>query len=326
MAECAPVLLLAFNRPDATRRLLDSIRAVEPRRLLVALDGPRDGNKEDVRNCAAVRRILAEGINWHTKRLDNISNTNMGLRSRVASAIDWAFGHTDRLIVVEDDCLPSMSFFMFCSELLEKYADDDRVGSICGSNFQRQPINYPSSYYFSRYSHCWGWATWKRAWTGYDVSMADWPVVRASGWLEEIFSHPREAGYWRKIFDDTEAGRINTWDYQWVYHCWKKNQLAAIPAVNSVKNIGTGSSATNTRDKEEGKHHLTAEEIATPLIHPLEPTRHLEADTYSQRFVFGLAKDTSLIGRGSRLFNRLKRSLSKRIERITSCFSAVFRR
>ena len=326
MAECPPVLLLAFNRPDATKQVLDAIRAVEPKCLLVAVDGPRDGNEEDTRNCAAVRRILDEGVNWKTQKLENVSNTNMGLRSRVASAIGWAFSYTDRLIVVEDDCHPSQSFFRFCNELLEKYADNDRVGSICGSNFQRQPFNCPSSYYFSRYSHCWGWATWKRAWEGYDVDMADWPLVRASGWLEKMCPDPRESGYWRKIFDDTQAGRINTWDYQWVYHCWKNNQLAAIPSVNLVKNIGTGSSATNTRDEEEGKHHLTAEEIATPLIHPAEITRHLDADAYSQHFVFGLAKDTSLIGRSSRLFVRLKRSLGKRIERTISSFSAVFRR
>jgi hypothetical protein len=326
MAEFPPVLLLAFNRPDATKQVLDALRRVEPKRLFVAIDGPRNGNEEDTRNCAAVRRILDEGVNWQTQKLENISNTNLGLRSRVASAIDWAFGYTDRLIIVEDDCLPSKSFFMFCHELLERYADDDRVGSVCGSNFQKQPFNYPSSYYFSRYSHCWGWATWKRAWAGYDVDMADWPHVRASGWLEEIFPHPLESGYWKEIFDDTQAGGINTWDYQWVYHCWKNGQLAAIPAVNLVKNIGTGDSATNTRAREVGKHHLTAEEIATPLVHPLALTRNVDADAYSQHFVFGLAKDTSLIGRSSRLFIRLKRSLGKRIERTISSLGAVFRR
>jgi hypothetical protein len=308
MSECPPVLLLLFNRPDATRRVLERLRTIKPTQLLVAADGPRTGHSDDIESCAAVRSVITQGVDWNTQKMEvNFAPANMGLRFRVSSAIDWAFNHTDRLIILEDDCLPSRSFFEFCGELLDRYADDEEVGSVCGCNFQRQPFQSHHSYYFSRYSHCWGWATWKRAWSGYDVDMSDWPARKESGWLEGIFPHPLEAGYWRKIFDDTYHRKINTWDYQWVYHCWNNQRLAAIPAVNLVTNIGTGSSATNTRDPEEGKHHLPAGELNAPFLHPHEVTRNAEADSYSQKFVFGWAKDMSPTGRLLRLLRKARR-------------------
>ncbi len=305
---CAPVLLTVFNRPHETRRVLACFRRVRPATIFIAADGPRTGRVADQALCEEVRSIVTGQIDWPAKVMIDFAPRNQGLRRRMASAISWALRHEDRVIVLEDDCLPDPSFFRFCTELLERYADDQRVGVITGDNFQPEGFTCNASYYFSRFPHCWGWATWRRAWELYDDKMSDWPAIRETGWLKDLFPHRLEELYWRKIFDETYRGKIQSWAYRWTYSCWRWQMLTATPAFNLVTNIGIGAAATNTRDAELGKHGLAAEALSFPLVHPANVLRNISADGYAQQHAFGQAKDRSLQGRLHRLIAKLTRS------------------
>jgi hypothetical protein len=126
-----PVVLIAFNRPRVTARVLDALREVKPSRLFVIADGPRPGNREDVERCARVRTLI-EGIDWDCRVEKRYAESNLGLEANVELGLDWVFSQVDRAIVFEDDCIPDPSFFDYCEELLERYADDERVWLIAG--------------------------------------------------------------------------------------------------------------------------------------------------------------------------------------------------
>jgi hypothetical protein len=307
--QSAPVLLTVFNRPHETSQVLRNLREVRPIKMFIAADGPRIGNAEDKQLCDEVRHLVTKEIDWPAKVLIDLAPHNLGLRRRMASAITWALENEDRVIVLEDDCLPDPSFFRFCSELLDYYADNPRVGVITGDNFQLKGFKSDNSYYFSRYPHCWGWATWRRAWGLYDDRMSDWPEVRESSWLGDLFPHPLDALYWRQIFDKTYSGEIQSWAYRWTYSCWRHDLLTATPIRNLVTNIGTGAAASNTRDLEEGKHGLEVCALTFPLVHPASVARHPPADDHAQQRAFGQAKDPSLRGRVVRLTLKMKRKL-----------------
>jgi hypothetical protein len=298
---CAPVLLTVFNRPRETGQVLDRLKLIRPDKILIAADGPRVMNTQDYSLCEDVRRLVLDAIDWRAEVKTEFASTNLGLRKRMASAISWALEQYDRVIVLEDDCLPDPTFFRFCTELLDRYNTEHRVGAITGDNFQSKEFDCGESYYFSRYPHCWGWATWRRAWRLNDNEMSDWPQVRETSWLDSIFREPLEALYWHQLFDDTYSGKIDTWDYQWTYACWRHHMLTATPCRNLVTNVGIGEAATNTRDVESDKHHRDAFALAFPLRHPLSLSRKKDADCYAQQTVFGRAKDPSLLGRMQRL-------------------------
>jgi hypothetical protein len=309
MKSCAPVLLTLFNRPRETLQLLTRLKQVRPRKIFIAADGPRSGRVDDHALCEEVRSLITEQIDWPAEVFTDFSTHNLGLRRRMASAITWALEFDDRVIVLEDDCIPDPSFFRFCTELLDYYEGDRSVGVITGDNFQPTGFRCEASYYFSRYPHCWGWATWRRAWRFYDDGMSDWPEVGRTDWLETLFPNPLEALYWKNIFNETHEGKIQSWAYRWTYTCWRRGMLTATPAVNLVTNIGTGPTATNTRDVEENKHGQAAQDLGFPLRHPAAVTRDHDADAYAQRHAFGAAKDRSFAGRFKRLCEKIKNTL-----------------
>ncbi len=283
----APVVLLVFNRPQHTRRMLEQVRRARPATLLVVADGPRADAPGDESACAEVRRLTLELVDWDAQVLTNFSSENLGLRRRVASGLSWAFEQVDRAIVLEDDCVPHPSFFRFCSELLEHYAGDTRVGAITGDNFQAQPFSCAHSYYFSKYNHCWGWASWRRAWRFFDESVALWPELKARGWLAGLFPNEGQARYWADKLDGVHQRRVNSWAFGWMFACWSQNMLTATPKVNLVSNIGFGGDSTHCLDPGSPMANLPAAGIDFPLTHPPTCVTNYLADHYIQETVFG---------------------------------------
>ena len=292
-----PIVLMIFNRPAVIQQVFNEIRKISPAKLFVIADGPRRGMEDDVEQCAAARKIL-EQVDWECQVLKNYADVNLGCKLRVASGLDWVFSLVEEAIILEDDCLPHPTFFPFCQELLEGYRDDKRIMTISGNNFQYGQRRTTDSYYFSRYPHVWGWATWRRAWKCYDVDMNLWPAVRAGRWLFDILGSRRAdvkngqchfdvmasmkaIEYWYKIFDSTYEGKINTWDYQLVFASWLQNGLNIMPNVNLVSNIGFGADATHT--KVPGRcANMPVKAVVFPLQHPPFIIRDAAADDYTQ--------------------------------------------
>lgn len=273
-----PVVFFAFNRPDVTRRVFERIAAQKPARLFLIADGARNATESKL--CEEVRSIITN-VNWSCDVQTNFATENMGCRARLSSGISWALERSEEVIILEDDCLPHPDFFRFCSELLARYRTDERVFSISGDNFQRESRGY--SYYFSRYPHVWGWATWRRAWQKYDVDLASWPELSRNHSFRELVKGP--AGrYWARNFDLICKG-FNTWDIQWTFACLLNQGLTILPDKNLVSNIGFGAEATHTKRKSP-LEALGTTELDWPLRHPPFVARNEAADEFTEHRVF----------------------------------------
>lgn len=232
------VAFLIFNRPDTTEQVFAAIRQARPETLLVVADGPRPGKSGEAEACAKVRAII-EQVDWPCTVLKNYSEVNLGCKERVSSGLDWVFEQVEEAIILEDDCLPHPDFFLFCEKLLEHYRHDDRVMMIGGTNYLIDRLRIPEGYAFSRYFAIWGWASWRRAWRHYDVTMQKWPRFRDEGQLRGFYADGYMRRFMTATFEGTHSGRINTWDSQWFFTCLLNNGLSVIPRRNMISNIGT---------------------------------------------------------------------------------------
>ena len=239
----AAVVLFAFNRPETTARVFAAIRAARPSRLLLVCDGPRADRAGEAERCAEVRRIVG-AVDWPCEVERNFSDVNLGCRVRISSGIDWVFARTDEAIFLEDDTLPDATFFRYCDELLARYRDDARVMMISGYNALGDSRATVESYWFSAVSRIWGWASWRRAWSGYDVQMTAWPAFRLSPAWQKLSAEEREVcGPW---LDAVHAGLQDTWDAQLLLLAWQKEALTVIPRRNLIENLGFGADSTHT--------------------------------------------------------------------------------
>ena len=233
-----PILFLGYNRPEFTEKTLDRIIQINPTSLFISLDGPNPSKKNDTEKCKLVQDIIRK-ISIPNGTLNvRINKSNLGCKISVKSAIDWFFENVEYGIILEDDCFPSFSFFPFCKDLLTKYYHDERISHISGSNFQHGICRGLTSFYFSKYTHIWGWATWRRAWKDYDISMKDFensPLFNGKN-----ISLPID------LMRDVYLGKINTWDIQWFYTNIMFSRLTIIPNVNLVRNLGFNNEATHT--------------------------------------------------------------------------------
>jgi hypothetical protein len=261
-----PILLIMWNRPALLAGLLDILDTLQPQRLYVACDGPRADdphNQELVQRC---RALIEERVRWPVQLQTRYASANQGCRTGVAAAISWFFEQESEGIVLEDDVHPDPSFFPYMQELLERYRDDARIGSISSHHFHRQPSGGASSYRFSIYTHCWGWGSWRRAWQHYDYALSSWPAFREAGLLEGLGDRGFQR-YWRHILDATAAGAIDTWDFAWTYSHWRAGLLSCVPDRCLVRNAGFGPEATHT--VAEDCPLPPPEAMTFPLEHPL---------------------------------------------------------
>jgi hypothetical protein len=283
-----PIAFIIFNRPDTTLKVFNQIREIKPSQLFVIADGARNYKEGESEKCQQARKII-DLIDWECELSTNYSDVNLGCKKRISTGLDWVFSQVEEAIILEDDCLPDLSFFKFCEELLDKYRDDARIFAISGDNFQfgKQRTNY--SYYFSLYNHCWGWATWRRAWQHYDVQMKLWETIRDRNLLNDIFQNPFMARYWHHKFQEVYTGKIDTWDYQWTLGCWLQSGLTILPNLNLVSNIGFDHAAsTHTKNRNSPFANMPAETMQFPLQHPPFIIRDTQADNFTYRKMFSL--------------------------------------
>ena len=287
------VLFLVFNRLDTTKQVFEAIRQAKPPRLYVAADGARANKEGEADKVQAVRDYIMQNIDWKCEVKTLFQEENLGCKYAVSGAITWFFENEEQGIILEDDCLPSQSFFLFCEELLERYKDDMRVGQITGDNFQNGIKRGDGDYYFSVHNHIWGWATWRDRWKEYDVSLAGMEDVE---FLWQVFNDTDEKKYWEKIFYKMKNNQIDTWDYQWSFALWNVKMLTITPNINLVKNIGFGVDATHTKLETKFSNLKTSNIIVSS--HPRKVVRNYEAD----RYIFLLSKPSNVVVRIFKFF------------------------
>ena len=245
----AAVLVIAFNRPLLFKNVIDKLLHLKIPKIYIHIDGPRPENIDDQQAQNQINLIVSNLVydpsvsSIYLKR--NI--LNRGCKYGVYEAITWAFSKEDSLIILEDDVVPSGIFFDYCNRMLTRYRNNESISMISGVNFGKvQKTSYKTNIFST-----WGWATWRDRWSDFDLELRsfnedafDWPQIRSlqnRGYVE----------YWRTIIKLCRAGKLDTWDYQWVAHNWQKNRCSINPAVSLVENVGYGEHATHTKNRND---------------------------------------------------------------------------
>ena len=279
------VLFLVFNRPNTTKQVFRKISQIKPSKLYIACDGPRTEHEMERKKIEKVRQIVNK-IDWPCNLKTLFRDKNLGCKKGVSSAISWFFSYEKQGIILEDDCVPHLDFFYFCENLLIYYSKDKRISAITGNNFQNGRLVGNASYYFSKYTHCWGWATWRRSWKNYDGEIKFWPHWKTLKSWKKIIPNKVEQKYWSDIFDHTKKKFNDSWAYPWIASVWYHNGFTVTPNVNLVSNIGFGKDASHTTIKNDYLSNLKKKRLAA-IIHPKLVKIDEEADDYVFEWIFG---------------------------------------
>ena len=268
-----PVVITVFNRPEKTKILIEALKPVEPQKIYVIADGPRENHPTDKSKVIEVREIIDKETTWNCEIFKIYAEKNMGGPERVPTGLDIVFEKEEKVIILGDDCIPVPQFFQFTDILLEKYKNDFRIGTICGFNlefnFWGNPIDgkRDTSYFYSKIPASWGWATWKRVWLNFDRNMADFPKVlqnKQFNYISEINAVQR---FFKNKYSLFYKGLKNNWDYRLTYSLFIQGQLSIIPNCTLVANIGADGSGIHY-DKKDYVSLKKAADVAMPLIHP----------------------------------------------------------
>jgi hypothetical protein len=267
-----PLLLIIYNRPDKVKELILSLSKIKPQNIYVFCDGPK--NKEDEGNVKQSRELISK-INWTKKIKTNYLTKNKGCKNGVNASLDWFFANVKEGIILEDDCIPNLSFFKFTSELLEYYKNNKRISIITGFNAGNKLKNYKYDYYFSIYGGVWGWASWRNRWQEYRKSN-----------LSNLLSNKRllislkdkgVSSFFIKNVKDSISGKLNTWDYMWTFYNMTEGRLSVVPQKNFISNIGFGEDATHTKSLSD-MAKIKREKLDKKISHPVDVLPSKEID------------------------------------------------
>ena len=298
------VLFIIFNRADLACAVFEKIREAQPKRLYIAADGPRKDRTDEPEKCELTRKSILDMIDWDCELKCKFEDQNLGCKIAVSSAIDWFFSLEEEGIILEDDCLPDATFFRFCEEMLSLYRANETVRMITGTNF-RPSEAAANTYSFSSCFSIWGWATWRRAWSSYDVQMKTWKQNLENGSFKRLFEDRRIFYYWHDMFDKVHGGKIDTWDYQWVYSCLIAKGFSVIPSANLISNLGFREDATHTRNESNACALIKTTELMFPLKHPDKVEKSINMDDFIYREIFKVFKKYSYHKRLERYLRKL---------------------
>lgn len=280
-----PILFLVFNRPSLTQIVFDEIKKVKPKNLFVAIDGPREENKNDTININKIVEIFKD-IDWQCDVKILQRDKNLGCGLAISSAIDWFFSNVEEGIILEDDCVPSIDFFNFCTEMLSKYRDNYEVMAINGSN-PLSSVLIKEDYFYSKYNFVWGWATWKRSWELYEFDLQkERSNTRLINLIKSFKIDYISIRSWYKHLNQVCNGETDTWDYQWMYTCWKYNGLVITPRVNLIRNIGNFENPTHGV-VNSSYLNLDVIKLDFPLTKPNKIARNIRIDKKIAKYRFG---------------------------------------
>ncbi|SEW49657.1 hypothetical protein [Chitinophaga arvensicola] len=295
-----PVLFLIFNRPEQSLAVFEQIRRQQPEQLFIAADGPREDKPGEAALCEATRKAVMDQIDWSCSVQTLFRSRNLGCGKAVSSAIDWFFSQVTEGIILEDDCVPDHSFFPFCTTLLARYRFNDDVMHINGSNYQGGITRGEGSYYFSRYAHVWGWASWRRAWKHYDFSLRRYENLSRDG-LNTFLRSELQSIY---------KGQTDTWDIQWFMSIWFKQGKVITPNVSLIRNIGFGEAATHTHSTPRWFKKIQYGTVSS-IRHPANIRVDEAADRYSANTLYGAGgmyiRFKKIIKNNALLYNLYKR-------------------
>lgn len=274
-----PVALFFFSRPLETSQVFEQIKKARPSKLFLIQDGAREGNKKDVENVLLCREIV-DDIDWECEVHRNYSDVNLGCGGRVSSGMQWAFNYVDRLVKLEDDSVPSISWLSFCSVLLEKYKDDYRIGSISGVNQIGKYDGCGDDYIFATVGSVAAFATWKRVWDEYDYNLkfadSEYYINLLKKNIYPSYIVKGNIRVLRHLISQSAKGMKRTsWSAPFGYAIFLNSQLIIVPRVNMITNVGLSEGATNggttihaIPKRKQIIFNAARDEVEFPLRHP----------------------------------------------------------
>ena len=253
----SPVLMIVFCRPDTTEKVLESVRNARPPKLYVAADAPRSDKPGEEAKCRQVLNLF-DKIDWPCEVHFFRQQKNLGCSKGPYEAISWFFEHEEEGIILEDDIVPIPSFFTYCDEMLERYRKNEKIQSISGWSYfyNDPPKDYQYSYYYSKITSSWGWATWRRAWKDIDLKLENISrdVIKAR--LTK-YGFPRSTKkLYLSYFDRIRAkyDALQSWDYQFLFSMWIKDRYVIQPIHSMTMNIGFTEGATHRFNESISRH------------------------------------------------------------------------
>lgn len=292
-----PILLITFNRPNHTRKVLERIVEAKPKDLYVFRDHWREDRADEQTKCEQVIEVVKEltdgtGINVHYL----LPETNLGCGPGPAIGITWFFENVEQGMIFEDDCLPSPTIFSFYETLLNRYKDDERISLITGTNALSKWCSWKYDYLFVKSGGmtmgC--WASWRRAWKMFDWEVKSWGDPKSHSQLRE-FVGERRYGNWEKLMDELYKNPPrDAWDYQWAYARTVNHTYSIVSTVNQMSNIGFCAESTHTPNENERRANMSIFECLLPLKnHTFSVARIFDWEMY-QRFDRKDSKSTIL--------------------------------
>lgn len=288
------VAMIFFNRADTLEKVFEQVRIARPSKLFLIQDGPREGNQNDINGIQACREVFEGKIDWDCEVTKDFSEKNLGCGMRVYSGIKHAFEKVDKLIILEDDCVPGQSMFTFCKEILDKYANDQRICSISGMNHVGQYNPNGCDYFFCSTGTIWGWATWKRVWDDMDYEMTFQNDEYAMKTFDSMNYNPyvkksiKKMGEMRrKQWESTH--KLTAWTYQFRMIRHLQSQLVIVPTKNLVSNIGVTGDATHATDSLQKMPKGIQQVFFIPTYDyefPLKHPKYVMCDTEYDKLVW----------------------------------------
>ncbi len=291
---------MTYRRPKNTKRILKLLKKFNQKNLVIFNDGLK--YRDHIENHRLTRNEIVK-FKKENKIEIIFSKKNLTQKNNLPYALQKVFDKFDKAIILEDDCIPNKSFFKFCHLLLEKFENDSRIAQISGNNFLNSSKNFKrrnnDSYYFSKFTSSWGWATWKSRWREtYDTNMNLWPEVKKQKWLKDILQNKNAYLFWTKYFDRRYKMQDDDWDKPWTFVNFINNRLSIFPTKNLISNIGDDEYAIHKNPKKWDS--LKLEEMKFPLTHPKIISQDVNVDNFLTENGFRIPKISS------RLKNKIK--------------------
>ena len=280
-----PVLILFFNRPNQLSQVFQEVREARPTKLFLYQDGPR--GEKDLPGIMECRRIVSE-IDWECQVNTLYQEKNFGCDPSEFLSQKWAFSHVDRCVVLEDDDVPSVDFFRFCKEMLDRYQYDTRVEMIAGFNVEEQTPDVEQDYFFSTYFSIWGWASWRRVVDQWDEHYTWLDDKQAVSQIERLISERRLRDDFLPMCRRHRAQGKAFYETIFWAHFLLSNSLCIVPRRNMINNLGATAGSTHFGSQLEtlprGYRRIFTmdryELPERPIIHPPYMIEHVK---YRQR-------------------------------------------
>jgi hypothetical protein len=291
-----PVILLNYNRPEYSQRLLNNLSRVKPKKIYISIDGPKIHVEGDKTKVDKVEEIF-KGINWECEVKVRRNQSNLGLRPAVKSALDWFFGENEFGIVLEDDVGFDENFFKYCKEFSE-FNEEMRIGAISGNNLMAHMFSqdfFQPKYLLAKIFHCWGWATWSHRWKNYDDNIENDENFFKNILPEYLNYDVQSINFWYGIRAAIQNNAVNTWAWRFLLSNWKHGLYFLTPPQNLTTNYGFGADSTHC-----GELPFYMQNIQIGKYTPYDPSEYeiqtsLCFERIEERFILGIDRSPLLL-------------------------------